>query len=126
MATWTCRIVGVIFVAIGLVVIVRGGQVDPYHNLLHVATGVVALYVGFVRSVAGARAFCLGFGAFYLALGGLGLVLGDPTMDRLWNVGPLSLELADHLFHIVLGLIFLASALFSKSRMAGARVAAAS
>src|SRR5436305_1196507 len=114
MATWVCRILGAIFVGIGLIVIVRGGQVDPYHNLLHVATGAVALYFGFVGTPSGARAFCLGFGAAYLALGALGMVLGDPLMDRLWHPGPLSLNTADHVFHMVLGTVFLASGLLTR------------
>src|SRR2546423_7950011 len=105
MARLACKVFGIVFVAIGLLVIVRGADVDPYHNLLHLATGVAALYVGFVGSSSGARAFCRGFGVFYLALGGLGLILGDPTMNRLWQAGPLSLDVGDHGFHIVLGAI---------------------
>ena len=124
MARLACKVFGVIFVAIGLVVIVRGGQVDPNHNLLHVATGVAALYFGFVGSVSAAKRFCQTFGLFYLALGVLGMVLGDPAMNRAWQVGPVSLELADHGFHIVLGLIFLTSGLLTRSRAPRARVAA--
>ena len=108
-AKLACWIFGVLFVGIGLVLILRGADVDPYHNLLHVATGLVMLGVGASRSASAARACCLGFGAFYLALGGLGMVLGDPSLDRLWQAGPLSLDVGDHGFHVVLGLILLAS-----------------
>jgi hypothetical protein len=116
----TSRIVGALFVAIGLVVFLRGGAVDPYHNLLHIATGVVALAVGVSRSTAAAWAFCLG-GAFYLVFGGLGMALGDPAMDRQWQVGPMSLDVMDHGFHIVLGLILLASGLVTRRATPSAR-----
>ena len=108
------RVFGVIFVALGIVVLVRGGPVDQCHNLLHIATGLIALYVGFVGSLAVARRFCLGFGAFYLALGALGLILGDPSPDRLWQVGPLHLEIADHGFHLVLGAVLAVSGVLTK------------
>lgn len=124
MATWVCRILGAILVGIGLLVIVRGGQVDPYHNLLHVATGAIALYVGFLGPSSGARAFCLGFGAAYLAFGALGLVLGDPLLDRQWQVGPMSLDTADHVFHVMLGLVFLASGVPTRRDAPSPRVAA--
>ena len=124
MATWVCRMLGAIFVGIGLLVIVRGGLVDPYHNLLHVATGAIALSVGFLGSSSGARAFCLGFGAAYLALGALGQLLGDPLLDRQWQVGLMSLETADHVFHVVLGLVFLASGVLTRGDAPRPQVAA--
>jgi hypothetical protein len=113
MARMTCKVFGVLFVAIGLVVLVRGGEDSLYHNLLHLATGSVALAIGFVGSATAAQRFCQLFGGFYLALGALGLLLGDPAASRLWQAGPLSLDVADHVFHIVLGLIFAASGLVS-------------
>jgi hypothetical protein len=109
-----CRILGGLFVVMGLVVIARGGSVDPYHNLLHIATGLIGLYLGFFSPLAGATAFCLGSGAFYLALGTLGLVLGDASMDRMWGIGPLHLDIADHGFHLVLGTILTMSGLVTK------------
>ena len=123
MARWTCRILGASFVLLGLTVIVGGRPVDPYHNLLHVATGAAALYLGFAGSPSAAKRFCLGFGAFYLALGTLGLLLGDPTLNRLWQAGPLSLDSGDHGFHVVLGLIFLASGIVTGSKARSIRTA---
>src|SRR6185295_609858 len=97
----TCIVLGVIFVGIGALVIVRGAEVNPYHNALHIVTGVGALAVGLGGSSAAARRFCLGFGVFYLAFGGLGMLLGDPALDRLWQLGPLRLDVMDHTFHLV-------------------------
>jgi hypothetical protein len=40
----------------------------------------------------------------------LGVIAGNAAADRMWHAGPLHLTTADHLFHIVLGSIFLVSA----------------
>jgi hypothetical protein len=110
MARAVCNIAGVLFVIVGVVVFVRGGMVDMDHNLLHLGTGVAALACGFAGSPSGARRFCAAIGAFYLALGVVGLITGNPAADRMWHVGPLHLTFGDHLFHVVLGSIFLVSA----------------
>jgi hypothetical protein len=111
MARLVCWIFGALFVGIGLLVILRGVEVDPYHNGLHIATGLAMLAVA---GRGAARLFCLGAGAFYLALGGLGIALGDPALDRLWQAGPLGLDMGDHGFHIVLGILLLVSGIVSR------------
>jgi Domain of unknown function (DUF4383) len=105
-----CRIIGVLFVITGTVVVVRGAEVDPYHNGLHIVTGIIALYFGFAGSASAAKNFCLVAGVSYLAFGLLGLLLGDPVLNRTWHVGPLHLNTGDHIFHVVLGLILTAPA----------------
>jgi hypothetical protein len=116
MAKIICRIFGVLFVAIGVMMIFRGEPQDQYHNLLHLATGIVALWIGFAGSRAAAKTFCLGFGVFYVAFGALGMALGDPAASRLWHVGPLHLDVGDHTFHLVLGSIFLGSGALTKTK----------
>jgi hypothetical protein len=108
MATAVCKILGVLFVLIGIMVVVRGAGVDGYHNGLHIVTGVIALYFGFAGSTPAAKNFCLVAGVSYLAFGLLGLLLGDPALNRMWHIGPLHLNTGDHIFHVVLGLIFTA------------------
>jgi hypothetical protein len=44
------------------------------------------------------------------------MILGDPVTDRLWQFGPLELDQADHIFHIVLGTVFLACGLLSRRK----------
>ena len=58
--------------------------------------------------------FALVFGVVYLALGVLGLALGVGE-DRMWMVGPLHFGKVDHGIHVLLGIIFLAGGLFTKS-----------
>jgi hypothetical protein len=90
-----------------------GAHLSPPQNVVHILSGVVALYFGFAGSLSGAKAFCMVFGVVYLALGILGLALGAPP-DRMWMVGPLHLGRADHAIHVLLGIIFLVGGLFTK------------
>jgi hypothetical protein len=110
-----CQILGVLFFVSGLGAFVFGEDVDWYHNLLHFVTGLIALYFGFAGSLSAAKGFCLAFGVGYLAFGILGIAMGNPAINRLWEVGSMRLSLGDHIFHIVLGSIILAGGIFTKS-----------
>lgn len=120
MAKTVCRILGVVFVLVGLIGFVSprllGAHLSLAHNLVHIVSGVIALYFGFAGTLSAAKAFCLVFGVVYLALGILGMALGAPMGEepRMWHVGPLDLGQADHGIHILLGVIFLAGGLFTK------------
>lgn len=118
MAKTVCKILGVVFLLVGVCGFAAphllGAHLTPVHNLVHIVSGVIALYFGFAGSLAGAKGFSLVFGVVYLALGILGLVMGDPNNMRMWHVGPLELGMADHGIHIVLGVLFLAGGLFTK------------
>ncbi|HEU4762651.1 MAG TPA: DUF4383 domain-containing protein, partial [Gemmatimonadales bacterium] len=91
MAKTICKILGVVFLLVGVAGFAApellGAHLSPVHNVVHILSGVVALYFGFAGTLSGAKAFCLVFGIVYLALGILGLVLGAPP-DRMWMVGP--------------------------------------
>ncbi len=108
-----CKIVGAPFVVIGLTLAVRSVSVDKYHNLLHLIWGVTALTIGFLGSRLIARSFLLGSGAFFLLLGGLGMLIGDPEMNRAWHIGGMHLQTSDHIFHIVFGPALLSAAYIS-------------
>jgi uncharacterized membrane protein HdeD (DUF308 family) len=117
MAKTVCKILGVVLLIVGVCGFVAptllGAHLTPAHNMVHIVSGVIALYFGFAGSLSGARGFCLVFGIVYLALGIFGMVLGvDP--GKMWNVGPLMLGMADHGIHLLLGAIFLAGGLFTK------------
>jgi hypothetical protein len=117
MAKTVCKILGVVFLLVGLCGFVApgllGAHLTPAHNVVHIVSGVIALYFGFAGTLSAAKAFCLIFGVVYMALGILGMALGAAP-DRTWMVGPLHLGQADHGIHLLLGVIFLAGGLFTK------------
>jgi hypothetical protein len=119
MAKTVCKILGIVFLLVGVCGFfapgLLGAHLTPAHNIVHLVSGGLAVYLGFAGSLTAARAFCLIFGFVYLALGFLGqFVVGDPANNRMWHVGPLEFGQADHLIHILLGLVFLAGGLFTK------------
>jgi hypothetical protein len=117
MAKTVCKILGVVFLLVGLIGFAAptllGAHLTPAHNVVHLVSGAIALYLGFAGTLSAARAFCLIFGVVYLALGILGMALGVAP-DRTWMVGPLHFGQADHGIHILLGVVFLAGGLFTK------------
>jgi hypothetical protein len=89
MAKTVCKILGVAFLLAGVLGFVNpmllGFHLTPVHNVVHLATAAVALYLGFAGSLSAARVFFLAFGAVELT--------------------------PDNLFHIVVGGVFLAAGL---------------
>jgi len=117
MAKTVCKLLGIVFVIVGLCGFAAPGLLGAHlnmpHNVVHIVSGLIALYFGFAGSMSGAKGFCLVFGVVYLALGILGLVLVGA--DQMWHVGPLMLGKVDDGIHILLGVVFLAGGLFTKS-----------
>ena len=118
MAKTLCKVLGVVFLLVGVAGFasanLMGFHLGAAHNLVHILSGVAALYFGFAGSLSAARMFCLIFGVVYLGLGILGMAMGDPAMDRMLAIGPLELGTRDHGLHILLGVVFLAGGLFTK------------
>ena len=120
MAKTICKILGVVFLLVGVIGFASphllGAHLTPAHNVIHIVSGVIALYFGFAGSLGGAKGFCLVFGVVYLALGVLGFALGTGP-DRMWALlGPtLEFGKADHGIHCLLGILFLAGGLFTKN-----------
>jgi hypothetical protein len=133
MAKTICKLLGVVFLLVGIIGFVKpdllGSHLSMAHNLVHIISGIIALYFGFAGTLSGARGFALAFGAVYLLLGIVGFIMGSdqpstlPNMagmasdTRLWKVIPQTLELgtADHAIHILLGILFLVGALMTKT-----------
>ena len=112
MAKTVCKILGVVFVLVGIAGFVSphllGAHLTMAHNLVHIVSGAIALYFGFAGSAGGARGFCIIFGIVYLLLGICGWFLGTGP-DHMWPIGTLlMLGKVDHIIHILLGVIFLA------------------
>ena len=120
MAKTVCKLLGLVLLLVGLLGFTH--LLDPiqahltlYHNLVHIASGLLALYFGFAGSMSGAKGFCLVFGLVYLALGICGFLLMGP--DHIWHVVDdlLMFGRRDDAIHIVLGLVFLGGGLMTKS-----------
>jgi len=116
MAKTIATILGIIFIAVGLLGFaspnVMGMHLSMAHNIVHLVSGVVALYVGLQGSFDAARTFCIIFGVVYGLLGAAGFVFGGAA-DHMLTVVPDQLVLGtmDHIVHIVLGAIFLIAGL---------------
>ncbi|MDT7687930.1 MAG: hypothetical protein QOJ70_2875 [Acidobacteriota bacterium] len=113
MAKTVAKILGVVFVLIGLVGFVSPGFLGTHlsiaHNLVHLISGAVALYFGFAASMSAARTFDIAFGVVYGLLGICGFLLGsgpDRMFEALASLG-LHLGTMDHVIHILLAVIFL-------------------
>jgi hypothetical protein len=116
MAKTVCKILGVAFLLAGVLGFVNpmllGFHLTPVHNVVHLATAAVALYLGFAGSLSAARVFCLAFGAVYALLGVLGFVAPGVVAAVLMHPPVSAGELTpDNLFHIVVGGVFLAAGL---------------
>lgn len=118
MAKSVCKLLGVVLVLVGLLGFTHlldplGAHVGPAHathNLVHLVSGILALYFGFAGSLSSAKGFCIAFGAIYLLLGLVGLAKGTLDIPAL----KLMLGQVDHLIHIVLGVAFLGGGLLTK------------
>lgn len=137
MAKTICTILGIGFLLVGAAGFVAPGLLGMHltmaHDIVHIATGLVALWLGLKGSLSAARTFCIVFGAVYLLLGIAGFVAGHadspsegvpgPTDGRMLKVLPGMLELGtmDHVVHVLLGGIFLIGGLMTKRTLVAAR-----
>jgi len=118
MAKTVCRLLGVVFVIVGIAGFVAptllGAHLTLAHNLVHIVSGAIALYFGFAGSAGGAKGFCILFGLVYLGLGVCGWFLGAGE-DRMFNIGTLlMLGKVDHIIHMLLGVVFLAGGVLGR------------
>src|SRR5690348_8937043 len=77
-----CITLGIIFVLIGVLGIIMPGFMGMHlsmaHNLIHLVTGALALWVGYYDDASKAYTFSIAFGAIYAVLGIAGYVIGQP------------------------------------------------
>ena len=113
MAKTIAKILGAVFILVGLIGFIMPGFLGTHlslaHNLVHIISGAVALYFGFSGTLASARLFCIIFGIVYGLLGVVGFLLGtgpDRMFEALAGLG-LHLGTMDHIVHILLGVLFL-------------------
>jgi hypothetical protein len=80
-------------------------EVNGWHNLVHILSGVLGLALW--RRPATARAYALGFGAVYLAVTIWGFVTGDQV---LWLI---PVDTADNFLHLAISVTGIAAGLAS-------------
>jgi hypothetical protein len=112
MAKTIALIMGIVFILVGLVGFVShnflGTHLSTAHNLIHLISGAVSLYLGLRGTLSAARLFCFIFGGVYLLLGIVGFLLGTGA-ERLFALIPGTLELGtmDHIIHVLIGVVYL-------------------
>lgn len=120
-----CIGLGIFFVVAGLAGIVMPGMLGMHlsfaHNLIHLLSGALAIWVGYSDDPKKAYNFAVAFGSVYGLLGLAGFIIGNPGYpgvghmeadQNLLRVIPNVLEFgtADHTVHIIIAAAFLASA----------------
>lgn len=114
MAKTLCKVGGLIFLILGLVGFatpnLMGFHLTPIHNIIHIVTGLIALYLGFAGSYAGAKTFCLVFGVVYLLVAIIGFMAPGTLASILGHAGPMTAAdfMPDNVFHLIVGIVFLA------------------
>ena len=127
MAKTLCKVAGVVLLVVGLAGFAMphmlGMHLTPIHNVVHLLTAGLALYMGFAASVGAARTFCTAFGAIYLLLGILGFIAPGVVATVIGHAGAVSAGdlTPDNAVHVLLGAVFLLVGLTSPRVVAEAR-----
>jgi hypothetical protein len=112
MANRVATILGIGFLLVGIIGFVAPGILGMHltlaHNIVHLLTGAVSLWLGLKGTPGAAKNFCIVFGAVYLLLGIAGFVAGEGA-DKMLTIIPDQLMFGrmDHIVHILLGAIYL-------------------
>src|SRR5687768_14967648 len=112
MAVTVCKIAGFVLIVVGLAGFAAPGllgmHLTPIHNVVHLATGGLALYFGFVAP-RGARGFAIAFGSIYLLLGIAGFLAPQLVARVIGHDGAVDagMLLPDNIVHVLLGAGFL-------------------
>jgi hypothetical protein len=84
-------------------------EVNGWHNLIHIASGLAGLALAGSRRTA--LLFALGFGSTYLAVTIWGLIAGDNILFGLAPINP-----ADNILHLLISLAGILAGLASRER----------
>jgi hypothetical protein len=113
---------GVVLVLVGILGFANprllGMHLTPMHDVIHLVSGTVAVYLGINGSRSSVRSFCLVFGGMYLSLAVLGMVAPDVVSAMIGHdahVNPHAL-MPDNVVHFFLGGMFLAAGLKTARR----------
>jgi hypothetical protein len=123
MANRVATILGIGFLLVGIIGFIMpnvlGMHLSLAHNVVHLVTGAVSLWLGLKGTPSAAKTFCIVFGAVYLLLGVAGFVAGDGP-ERMLTLLPdqLMFGTMDHIVHVLLGAIYLVGGLATKAVVA--------
>ena len=127
MAKTIATLLGAVFLLVGLAGFAMpgllGAHLTPAHNVVHLVSGAISLFLGLKGSVSATKMFSLVFGAVYGLLGDAGFLLGTPVTheghaaENLFQVipGVLQFGTMDNIIHIVIGGLYLLGALTTKN-----------
>jgi preprotein translocase subunit Sss1 len=124
MAKTVCKIIGIVLLLVGIVGFfaenLLGLHLTLIHNIVHLATALVALYFGFAGSTRAAHSFCQVFGVVYLLVGLLGFIA--PTVVVSLLMGHAMSEapslIMDNIVHLLLGVLFMVVGLLREPQVA--------
>ena len=112
MANRIATILGAVFLLVGIIGFVMPGLLGAHlslaHNIIHLVSGAISLWLGLKGTPSGAKTFCIVFGIVYGLLGVVGFLMGTGD-DRMFTVIPDQLVFGtmDHMIHIAFGVIYL-------------------
>lgn len=120
MANRVATILGIGFLLIGVIGFVAptalGMHLTLAHNIVHLATGAISLWLGLKGTPSAARTFCIVFGLVYLLLGVAGFLAGSGEEKMLELLpGQLMFGRMDHIVHVLLGAIYLVGGFASRT-----------
>lgn len=113
MAKLVSKIVGIVLLLVGIVGFflpsILGMHLTLIHNIVHLATALVALYFGFVSSTKATHSFCQVFGVVYLLVGLLGFIAPTVVVSLLMghNMNEAPSLIMDNIVHLLLGVVFM-------------------
>src|SRR2546421_2598071 len=111
MAKTVCKILGVVFVIVGVAGFAAptllGAHLNPAHNLVHIVSGALALYFGFAGSAGAARGVFILFRLVFLLLGGGGWFFGTGPGHMFYFITLLFVGEMMYINPISLGVFFL-------------------
>jgi preprotein translocase subunit Sss1 len=113
MAKLVSKVVGIVLLLVGIVGFflpsILGLHLTLIHNIVHLATSVVAIYFGFAGSTKAAHSFCQVFGVVYLLVGLLGFIAPTVVVSLLMghNMTATETPIMDNIVHLLLGVVFM-------------------
>jgi hypothetical protein len=120
MAKTAATVIGVVFILVGIVGFfsheMMGAHLTNSHNVVHLISGVISLYIGARGTLAAARTFCIIFGLVYGGLGVAGFAMGQIEVAAI----DLLLGRMDHIIHVAIGALYLLAGLATRTSTAAA------